>query len=275
MSEHNNPMFDDMDDVELITSYLNGQLDPDRAAAVRRRLEEDAEFLEFASPFLLVWSVPPHIERHPRPEGELERHWEEFVRRTGFGKRERPMRKPRPWLFKLLQVLILGLAVVVYVWLEPIGAYIESRKYGAPVRYDTAWVAIGDGVQVRLTPGASLRLMPKPYFGRQMVLLKGTARFLVEARDSADKLVAPGRFRVRTRVGYVTAAEAEFSVSTQTDTTIVTVHPFNPLGAQRLKESRVEITTKTGPNSASMHLRARERGLMVRDSMPERIPYSL
>ena len=35
-------------------------------------------------PLILAWSVSPHLERKPRPAGELERDWAEFVRRTGF-----------------------------------------------------------------------------------------------------------------------------------------------------------------------------------------------
>ena len=82
-------VLDDMDDLELITRMLNGQLDPERIEAVRRRLAEDAEFRDLAAPLLLTWTVPPHIERNPRPDGEWERDWSEFTKRTGFG-------EPRP-----------------------------------------------------------------------------------------------------------------------------------------------------------------------------------
>lgn len=126
MTEPTTRMFDDMDDVELITSYLNGHLDPDRAEAVRRRLDEDEAFLDFAAPLLLAWSVPPYLERHPRPEGEWERAWEEFVRRSGFGKPP-PAPKRRVWVFKLLLLAILSTAIAVYVWLEPLGAYLVGR----------------------------------------------------------------------------------------------------------------------------------------------------
>src|SRR6266704_907210 len=43
------------DDVELLTRYLNEQLDPERVAIVRRRLEEDPAFLNWAAPLLLAW----------------------------------------------------------------------------------------------------------------------------------------------------------------------------------------------------------------------------
>ena len=87
MTDHTTPMFDDMDDVELIVTYLQGRLPAERAEAVKRRLKEDAAFLEFAAPLLLTWSVPKHIVRNPRPEGETERAWAEFVKRTGFPNR--------------------------------------------------------------------------------------------------------------------------------------------------------------------------------------------
>lgn len=74
-------VLDDMDDLELITRMLNGQLDPARVEAVRRRLAEDAEFRDLAAPLLLTWSVPPHIERNPRPEGEWERDWARLQQR--------------------------------------------------------------------------------------------------------------------------------------------------------------------------------------------------
>ena len=269
MTDHTTPMFDDMDDVELIVSYLQGRLPPDRAAAVRKRLAEDDAFREFAAPLLLTWSVPPHLERHPRPEGEAERAWEEFVRRTGFPNRPVAGPKRRRWVFKLLQVAILTTLVAGYVWLEPIRAFIERRDYGRPLPYDSAWITIGDGVQVQLTPDASLRRRPEPYFGRQWVLLDGTARFHVEARDSADRAVPPGRFRVRTRVGYVTVSEADFTMTTLPDTTLVTVHPFGARPTDPMKPSRVDITAKTGANTASTMLREGQRGRIVRDSVPE------
>lgn len=70
-------------DLQLMTEYLNGHLDAERGEEVRRRLEEDAAFRELAEPLILLWSIPTHLERHPRPAGEAERAWEEFKRRVG------------------------------------------------------------------------------------------------------------------------------------------------------------------------------------------------
>lgn len=80
----------EMEEIELITSYLNGHLDAEQAEQVRRRLKEDAEFFRFAEPLLIVWSIPPYHERHPLPEGALEADWAAFVRRSGFPNRPKP-----------------------------------------------------------------------------------------------------------------------------------------------------------------------------------------
>ncbi len=70
-------------DIELIISYLNGHLDAEQAELVRRRLDEDAAFRDLTAPLRFVWSIPSYLERHPRPEGELEAAWADFVRRAG------------------------------------------------------------------------------------------------------------------------------------------------------------------------------------------------
>jgi hypothetical protein len=81
MTDPTNAALDGGDDVELITRMLNGQLDPVRVAAVRKRLEEDAAFRELAAPLLLLWSLPKHHERFPRPAGEAERDLERLQQR--------------------------------------------------------------------------------------------------------------------------------------------------------------------------------------------------
>lgn len=108
------------EEIELIISYLNGHLDPAAAAAVKRRLEEDEKFYELAWPLLLTWSIPKHIERHPRPPGEFERDWEEFKRRSGYPNRSpQPPQPPQPppsrwqrvrsWLYqRMLAVVVVG-----------------------------------------------------------------------------------------------------------------------------------------------------------------------
>ncbi len=128
MTELTKQMYDDMDDVELIVTYLQGRLPDERAAAVKRRLKEDPAFLEFAAPLLLTWSVPKHIERKPRPEGELERDWAEFVKRTGFPNRPQeppPAATPAPdrvlWSSRRTWERIMWF-VVAFMVVVPLGA---------------------------------------------------------------------------------------------------------------------------------------------------------
>lgn len=60
MTEHTDSVLDHADDLELITRLLNGQV---------------------AAPLLIMWSLPNHYERLPRPEGEAERDWERLQQR--------------------------------------------------------------------------------------------------------------------------------------------------------------------------------------------------
>ena len=59
--------------------------------------EDDTEGMDDLE--LITWSVPPHLEREPRPIGELERDWDEFARRVGIGRyRRTPASRRGPWL---------------------------------------------------------------------------------------------------------------------------------------------------------------------------------
>src|SRR5687768_10197589 len=84
MSESNLPAVAPMDDLELVIRYLNQQLEPEIAEQVRVRLENDPEFYNLAEPLLFAWRIPRHVDRHPRPPGELEEMWDRFTRRAGF-----------------------------------------------------------------------------------------------------------------------------------------------------------------------------------------------
>ena len=171
MTDQTDAEFDAMDDLELITTYLNDQLPPARVDAIKRRLKDDAAFLDLAEPLILAWSVSPHIKRKPRPEGELERDWAEFVKRTGFPLRPAdppasaaPPARPRPrrpsWL-RWLAILVLGVAGVAVITLlaqrraAVVIPPVASDSTSTLVPYDTGWIAVMDGIEVQLTPGAS------------------------------------------------------------------------------------------------------------------------
>jgi len=209
------------DDLELLTSYLNKQLDPERVAQVRQRLEDDAEFRDFAAPLLLAWSIPKHIERHPRPPGELEKHWDEFTRRAGFVHQRRKARRRRLWI---TAILALALGVSALVMRGRIAATYADLRYYEGVPADTGWITLRDGSQVLLTKGASLRASLRLEEEMQHVKLEGAARFRVAPRDSNAPLPEMQPFAVDTRAGSAFTGRGEFTVTSRGDTTDVEVH---------------------------------------------------
>jgi len=284
MTDQTNPGPDAMDDLELITRYLNDQLTPEQEAAVRLRLATDPEFLELADPFILAWTLSSRRKPKPRPEGELERDWAEFVRRTGFpnrgqanggargeahsetqGEARRGPRWRRLWP---LGLLLLALGVAAFAFLRPFRTTFDgassagsstapstapntapntalsagpsagpstrsgtasstvagSDRGSTVLPRDTEWSVLGDGIYVKLTPGASLRITSEPPSDLKQVLLDGSARFRVLALDTASGSPRPDALVVRTRAGLVTAGESEFTVTTRADTTDVHVH---------------------------------------------------
>ncbi len=235
MTDTTKPDADAMDDLELVISWLNGQLDPERAEAVRRRLEEDAAFREFAAPLLLAWSVRPRHEREPRPEGEQEREWERFVRRTGFPHRG-PDGSPRRrrWVMPLVWVVLLTLGTLLFTYRHELDlalADTEPRERFDDfdrVPSDTGWIPLGDSIFVQLTPGASLRVRRQwdtTFDKSRAVLLDGTARFVVHPLDAASPTPRPTALRVHTRAGRIEAGEADFTVTARADTTQVALLP--------------------------------------------------
>lgn len=100
-------------------------------------------------------------------------------------------------------------------------------------------------------------------------MLEGAARLVVDARDGADGAATPGRFRVRTRPGVVTAAQAEFTVTAVGDTTVVVVHALPSRDWRQRAGSGVSITRATSAGSASSGVTEGQQGRMVRDSVPE------
>jgi len=256
-------MYPDMDDVELLASFLNGQLDPERSAAVRKRLEEDAAFRQFAGPMLMIWSIPKHLERRPRPEGELEREWEKLTTRVGITLPLRPEEHSRgagagagavagaappapPSAPRKRVRWGRWIALAVFGFLAyNVGAYTLKASANA-ARYipendeiaytrvpnDTGWIALNDGITVRLEPGASLRTAHRLRDGKRVVKLTGTARFRIAPRDTARPPVRSDVLIVEALVGSVGAFESEFTVAARPDTTLVTVHHAGPRTAR-------------------------------------------
>lgn len=282
----------DAADIELITSYLNRQLSPEHTEAVRKRLEEDADFRYLAEPFLLAWSVPTHLERHPRPEGEWERAFEDFKRRTGFPDRpaapsappEPPPPPPSRWRrirywtgWKSLRVLVLLLTGAFLIGAQLMYSAIEDQMFAAADRdlsalsYDTGWIALDDGIQVQLTPGASLQVDHRPEDGMRRVLLDGAARFRVSPLDPGAPTLRPQALRVETRAGTVSAGESEFSVAARADTTVVNVHPLGPRRVLNPVQITVVATTHFPGAASGVALRDLDGARLVRGRTPQLI----
>jgi ferric-dicitrate binding protein FerR (iron transport regulator) len=222
MSDRDDALLHMGNDLELITSFLNGHLDPERVEQVRRRLDDDPGFRDLAAPMLLTWSVPKHLERHPRPAGELEKHWDEFTKRAGFAHQRRKARRRGLWLIGLA-VLTLGLGG--FFQRERIVAAIADYRDYENVAPDTGWVRLRDGSLVSFASGSRLRALKQVGSSGMRVKLVGTARFRAEPPDTSRSSIPELQpILVQTAGADVIAARGEFTVSTRGDTTDVEVH---------------------------------------------------
>lgn len=285
---------DEMDDLELITMAVNGHLSPERLAEVRHRLETDAAFRELAAPVLLTWSVPPHLEREPRPIGELERDWDAFAKKAGIGRYRVATREQsgpagrgghRGWWLAGVVLVLAGIAATLAyvaprrVAVSPAAAIEAAREaaldsMSTRVPYQDGWLPLMDGIEVQLAPGASLRRAHQRLQGMRHVLLEGTARFRIPDIDSAVTSFRTQSLVVQTAVGFVTASNAELTVTTRGDTTEVQVHalPLQPKpGADGVTLAEALEITRAG-----QLLFVGEPGTMrlVRGHDPERLPPS-
>lgn len=210
-----------MDDIELVTRFLNHRLEPEAAEQVRQRLENDPEFYNLAEPLLFAWSIPRHVDRHPRPPGELEEMWDEFTRRAGFVHQRQRARRRRLWL---LAIVTLAIGVSAFVMRGPLThAYRDYRDFER-VPADTGWITMRDSSQVRLAPGARLSSSRRLVNGVHRVRLQGSARFRVFPGDTSGPVPMLSPLSVETRGGVAFSGMGEFTVTTRGDTTDVEVH---------------------------------------------------
>ena len=269
MTDHRDSVLDNIDDIELITRMLNGQLDPDRVEAVRRRLEEDPLFRDLAAPLLLTWTVPRHLERKPRPAGELDRDWNEFTRRTGIGQ-SRPA--PSRWRrgLRWLALVIFGMWALT-IQLSDDASVVRERE-SSPVPYDLGWIPLGEPfslIDVQLSPDATLRLAHRPVNDMlQVVLLAGTARFRISPFYATARAPRRTSLIVRTRGGHVSAGESEFTVTVSADTTDVQVHPLSRRGFLRSVQMTVIATTERQNVFHSHGLNDLDRARLMRGRRP-------
>lgn len=257
------------DDIELIVEYLNKHLDPERTEQVRQRLEDDEAFRDLAAPLLLTWSIPKHLERHPRPAGELERSWDEFTRRAGFAHQKRKVRRRRLWWLGVV-LFVLGIAGVAAR--KPLREWYVTQRDFATVPYRTGWIPLGDSVFVELAPDASLRAAHETVNGVRQVLLDGTATFRIVALDSLDDEPRRGAILVRTRAGRISAAESEFRVAARGDTADVEVLRPSRRRFFYFVPMPTGVAVRHDTTIAPLVLRELDRARLVRGRVPERFP---
>jgi ferric-dicitrate binding protein FerR (iron transport regulator) len=216
--------FAQAEDVELIVDFLNGHLAPDVARRVRARLDDDAAFQHLAEPLLIAWQVKPHLQRHPRPAGELEREWDKLTKRLGFIHQKRKVRNRRLWILALTVVALGAAAFAARHRIRE--AWRDWRDY-EDVGYTDRWQRLPGGAEVLMSPGAKLRAFQTPAKGNMewVELVSGTVRFRALPPDTAK--FAPIDIEplgVRTPSATIGTIRGEFSVTVLGDTTVVEKH---------------------------------------------------
>lgn len=265
-------MREEDENLRLLTEYLNHQLDPERVAIVRQRLEEDQAFREWAAPLLLAWSVPAHHESHPVPQGEIEKRWDEFTKRAGFVHQRRKARRRR-LIITALVVVALGIAGLAFR--GRVTAWYQDYRNFRTLPFSADWTSIGTGMQVRQHAGAALRVRRTPQQGMVVARLRGSADFRLTPQYKAGEVlpqVTP--LTVMTKGCAVSSSAGEFSVATRGDTTEVAV---------RVPATRVQLGFLALPTTVTLMrpgesdtrtVREQERGQCVagRDLTPEEQP---
>jgi ferric-dicitrate binding protein FerR (iron transport regulator) len=261
------------DDVELLTRYLNEQLDPERVAIVRRRLQEDSAFLNWAAPLVLAWKLPTESERRRRPPGEIEKHWDRFTKEAGFVHQRRKTRNR--YLGGLAMIIgILGVSALL-LRNEIHDRYVDRRDYDVVARGPRT-IVLREGIQATVATGSVLRQAKHPPFANlEMVKVQGSVRFDV-THLLTPSVPQPGLRVLIVSVpgGQVSTSSADFSVVTRGDSTDVQVFQRQAAPAPQDMFSiipdfvHVKRTAQALPQLA---LREGELGRLVRDKDPVRL----
>jgi hypothetical protein len=268
MSEQNlAPM---MDDMELISLYINEQLPDDQMEQVRERLNADEEFRYLAEPMIFASAVLRQEMSRPRPAGELEKHWNAFTRRAGFAHQKQRARARRWWI---IGIVLAAAGIGTMISRDRIqGAYRDWRDF-APVAVTPDWLPLRDNIQVRLEPGTQLRAAKELRRDVQHVkLARGTAHFRVELTDTTNMMPATRPLVVTAGGSEVFSGYGNFTVTTSGDTTIAEEHEpvrqryvgFMPFPSMTL--------VRTNDYSDPMRIQTGWRVRLVPGSTPERIP---
>jgi hypothetical protein len=258
-----------MSDLELLTRFLNGQLDPEREARVRDRLEHDAEFKELAAPLLVAWSVPPQWKRHPRPAGEAERMWDEFTKRAGFVHQRRKRRR-RIWM--IVGAIVLALVFGVCYFEDDLERSAVTAVFFEPVPDSGGvgrWMTLLNGTQVRLDPRTEFKVINRLVGGgiQAVQLVYGRAHLKLDWKPTKAGEPVSGLVLGQNKVSIVTDG-AEFIVRASNDTTaldIIDRHAQARAGGERVKvvDAKGKVFTVRAGQGVLLY-----RGLKLRDLPP-------
>jgi ferric-dicitrate binding protein FerR (iron transport regulator) len=258
-------------DLELITDYLAKELPEGQVAEVRRRLETDSAFKDFAAPLIAAWNIPPHWERHPMPRAELEKHWEAFTKRAGFVDQRRAARKR---MLGGLTMLLAILGLSAFVLRDEIHErYVDRRDYDVVARGPGS-VVLHDGTHASVAAGSVLReAKHQPVAGVELVKVQGNARFDVTRLPSTAVKPAMRALIVGAAGGQISTNSADFSVRARGDTAEVEVFQ-RPSGARQDMFSVIpDFVSLKGAGQAlpQLALREGERGRIVRGKDPVKL----
>jgi hypothetical protein len=255
MSEHN--LAPAMDDMELISLYINEQLPEEQMEQLRERLATDEQFRYLAEPMMFATAILRQQMTKPRPAGELEKHWDEFTKRAGFEHQKKRTKTRRLWMLSILLAVVALSGVLARGRIQ--GAYSDWRDY-APVPSDTGWIRLRDNIEVRLQDGARLRNAKTLRPNSQKARLAGSARFRVTMGDAAVPVM------VETRGGVLMLALGEATVHARGDTTLIEIHhPVSMFSYPPLAAITPEM------NAAPTPLKGGDRYRLVTGKSPERI----
>lgn len=254
--------------LDLITQYLNSQLDAKRAAEVRSRLENDREFLQLAAPLLLAWDAM----RNGRPAraGEAEKRWDEFTRKADFEHHRKRRILRRNWL---IGIVLAAITLPAFWFRADIRAqYRDWRDYTA-VASDTGWITLRNHIQVRFDEGTRVLLARNATPNSHPAKLRGSAVFSVRPIDSTAFPPSTLPVVVHTAAGNVVGHLGDFSVTASGDTT--TVEVLTPTRPMRIGFAELpDIVILGGPDMKTnvLMLRRGQRARLVRGAQPELIP---
>jgi hypothetical protein len=272
MIDRREPDEREMEDIQLLTEFLNHQLDAERVALVEQRLREDAAFREWAAPLVLAWSVPADWGREPLPPGELEKQWDRFTKSAGFIHQKR---KARRRLLIVVAALAVAAATTLFFARHRIQAAWEDARDYEPVQAINGEARLPNDAVLTLAPGSSLRIQVRG--GRNdvtRVRLHGDAHVLV-LRPPAKGLMPVFRpLIIDAGPASVSTANAELTVATRGDTTVVNVLHRRRLDAptdlfDQLPD--IVVVTSAAYPLRLVQLREGDRALVVGDEPVQKI----